>query len=143
MKRAPSIHGPRLGGLKRRQLEKLIGTTLPPSASEIYFAHWQPSSDLAAYELYARFKTTHSDYLDLARRRGLTLFSESGPIGILPTRWKQTDEFEVLPWWDPKPETPPDAAAAHVGAYGWMITKYEDEHVYVMLTDTGHAAKPP
>jgi len=85
----------------RRVVEKLLGVSLPAHAADVRYFKWQPSTDLAVYDAFIKFCALHEDCLDLVRRRGLTLFSDSGPTAHLPTAWKQSDEFERLSWWDP------------------------------------------
>jgi hypothetical protein len=124
--------------LDRRRVEKLLGVPLPAQAGDLRYYIWRPSTDLALYDAYITFRSSYAAYLDLVRRRKLILFKDGGPTAHLPTAWKQSDEFGRLQWWDPSPDTPMDAASGSVGAYGWIVAKYERGHVYVMISDSGH-----
>jgi hypothetical protein len=128
-------------GFDRRAVEKLIGASLPAQTAELRYFKWQPSTDLAVYDAYVKFRASNEDYLDFVRRRNLIFFEQSGPTAHLPTAWKQSDEIAALDWWDPGPETPPDAASGTVGVYGWVLTKYEGGCVYVVISDTGHTGE--
>jgi hypothetical protein len=130
-----------LSWLDRRRVSRLLGVALPDGASELRFLRWQPSDDLALYEAYIRFRSTGQEYHDFLRRRQLVRFEESGPTAHLPTEWKPSPEVRRIEWWDPTPGTPPDAASGRVGAYGWMLAKYERGFVYVFISDTGHGAE--
>src|SRR5262245_38729821 len=99
-----------LRGLDRRAVEKLLGVPLPGQVADLSYFKWQPSTDLAVYDAYIKFRASHEYYLDFVRRRNLIFFEESGPTAHLPSAWKQSDEIAALEWWDPTPETPPDAA---------------------------------
>jgi hypothetical protein len=129
--------GGRLRTLSQRAAEKLAGAAFPAGASDLRAVIWKPSTDLAVHDAYIRFKASHAEYLDFARRRKLEFFSDTGPSGLLPSSWKQTDEFGRLDWWTPSTATPPDAAAAPLGPYGWILAKHEDGFVYILISDTG------
>ena len=124
----------------RRAVQKLLGVPLPAQVTDLYYAKWQPSTDLALYEAYIKFKTDQEAYLDLVRRLNLILFEASGPTAHLPTHWHQSPDFNKLAWWDPSPETPVDAASGTVGIYGWILMKYERGYVYIIISDTGQTA---
>jgi hypothetical protein len=132
------VAGPHLGWRDRRHVTRVFGISVPSESLESWFALWQPSPDLALHDAYLRLTIEHSKYLDLVRDRGLATFESTGPNGLLPTGWKQSDEIAPLPWWDPTTSTPPDAASGTVGLYGWILMKHENGHAYVLLTDSGH-----
>jgi hypothetical protein len=128
------------GWLDRRRVERLLGVSLPAEAKDLRYLKWQPSTDLALYEAYIKFRAPHAAYLDLVRGRSLVMFRDSGPTAHMPTDWRQAPQLEPLEWWDPSPDTPPDAASGQVGVYGWILAKHERGHVYVFISDTGHGA---
>lgn len=122
----------------RRTAERLLGADLPKSARDVRYLHWQPSGDLAYHEALIRFDASIEDYRAFVQARGLTPFSISGPNVHLPVDWSPPPEIDTPDWWQPSPETPPDAASGRVGMYGSVIMKWENGRVYVLIVDTGH-----
>jgi hypothetical protein len=116
----------------------MIGAPLPDSAGDVRFLRWQPSTDLAYYEALIRWDSTKEEYVNFIRERGLTRFSASGPNVHLPTDWRPNPQIDNPDWWNPTPETPPDAASGMAGTFGSLAAKWEAGRVYVLLTDTGH-----
>jgi hypothetical protein len=125
------------GWLEKRAVERLLGVRLPAGATELCYARWQPSTDLALHEVCMKFRATRDDWLDLARRRGLTMFDAGRPGPYLPSRWQVSPGAPPLDFWDASPETPADAASGAMGSQGWIIAKHERDWVYVMVRDTG------
>jgi hypothetical protein len=129
--------------IDRRAVEKLFGVPLPGGVEDIKYLREQPSADLAFFEACLRFRASHDSYLELISRRDLKLFRETGPTAQLPRNWQQLEVIKPPQWWNPSDETPPDAASATIGVYGCILAKWENEYVYVIISDTGHAAQTP
>jgi hypothetical protein len=123
---------------RKRAVQKLLGVPLPSDAEDLRYVQFRVSSDLAGYDAHIRFRASRQSFLDLVRRRGLALFPESGPNAYLPRSWRLPPEWKSVDWWDAGPETPRDSASGSAGAYGWIAAKYENGHVYMMISDTGH-----
>lgn len=125
----------------RAAIESLLNAELPADASEICYARVQPSSDLAFFTAFARFKTSPQGFAELVSRAGLDPHGTGTALAILPTSWRWT-EFEP-PWWDAGSETPGESAAKPTAYNGWIAMKYEGGFAYVIVTDTGQSPPPP
>lgn len=126
----------------RRAVARMVGVALPAASRDVHYVRWQASRDLAYYEAVIRFACSKEAYLEFIRARGMTPFSVTGPNVHLPTSWEPAPDMQPLPWWTPAPVTPPDAASAAVGSDGSIVAKWESDHAYVMVTDTGHRTGP-
>lgn len=127
----------------RKQFEELYGKALPTSAKNIQFIKWKPSADLYYFVAYLKFTVSKNEFVTWIKNTGMDL-AGSGKAGsvYLPGVWKLEPELK-LPWWDAGPDTPDNAAAQSFGENGWAVAKYERGHVYVLITDTGHAQGSP
>lgn len=122
----------------RQTAERLLGSALPKSASDVRYLCWQPSGDLAYHEALVRFDASIEDYRAFVQARGLTPFSVSGPNVRLPIDWSSPPEIDAPDWWQPSANTPSDAASGQVGVYGSIAVKWENGRVYAIIVDTGH-----
>lgn len=129
--------------LDRRAAARMLGAPLPAAAGDLHFLRWQPSGDLAYWEALIRFDAPREDYLALIRQLGLAPFAASGPTVHLPIDWAPPPELSAPDWWTPSPQTPADAAAGPLGAYGSLALKWEGGRVYGRLVDTGEATPGP
>ena len=129
-----------LSALDRQAAARLVGGTLPASATNLKYLRWQPSGDLSYYEALVGWDSTREQYLEFIHERNLTTFAAIGPGVLLPIDWRPSAQIERPSWWHPTSETPGDAAAGRVGAFGSIVAKWETGRVYVMITDTGNRA---
>lgn len=130
-----------ISGSDRKQAEKLLQTQLPSGISNLSFFRWQPSSDLNYFHAYLKFDSTEQEFVALTDQLGMQT-GDAENSGHLPACWDGPTDRE-LPWWDPAPQTPSDAAARFYGVNGWIVAKYERGSTYLILTDSGHAEGTP
>jgi hypothetical protein len=126
--------------LDRRRVEGLLGLSLPDGVEDLRYLIWQPSSDLAYLEALVRFAAPDGAYQALVQALGLVPFAQSGPGVHLPIDWSPPPEVAAPDWWQPGPETPPDAAGGPLGVYGSIAAKRLPGVglVYLRIVDTGH-----
>lgn len=124
---------------KRRVIQKLLGCTLPESATDLHYFRWQPSPDLSYYIAYIKCHLSKDEFSDLSRQMMMDFHNTGGAALLyLPTSWKIVPEL-TLEWWDPDQNTPAEAAAKSFGSNGWIVAKYERDYIYVIVTDTGYS----
>jgi len=121
----------------QKKIEKLLGSTIPFKTTGLYFSKWQPNPDLYYFHAYIKLDATKSQYLKLVKtlnlgHRGQTPEADS----FLPASWNCQDE-KALAWWHASAETPIDAAAERYGVNGWIAAKFENDAIYIHITDTG------
>lgn len=132
--------------LDRRRVEGLLGVPLPEVVEDLRFLIWRPSTDLAYLEALVRFAAPDGAYEALVQSLGLVPYAESGSGVHLPIDWSPPPEVEAPDWWQPGPETPPDATGGPLGVYGSIAAKRVSGVVvglglvYLRIVDTGHRA---
>ena len=124
-------------------VEKLLGTALPSQVTNLHYFKWQLSPDLYFYEAYIKFSVSRSEFIKLMKRMKMDFYQGGkNEMGYLPTGWQSKPEVK-LDWWNPKTNTPLDAASRYFGVNGWIVAKYEEGNVYIYITDTGNATPGP
>ena len=126
----------------RRQAETLLEIELPEAIGEVHAFRWQPSGDLHYFHAYVKLIASRQDFLDLVERLRLAHRRAAESAGYLPAAWEAPRGVD-LPWWDPGADTPPDSAARAYGTNGWVVAKYEDGQIFLILTDSGAETGTP
>jgi hypothetical protein len=127
----------------QRQIEKLLDIKLPFKPGRLHFAKWQPNPDLVYFQAYIKIEATEDQYLNLIDVMSLHFRGQTPEADIyLPASWACESE-DTVSWWDPTFETPADAAARAYGVNGWIIAKYENGAVFIIVTDTGNEQGSP
>jgi len=127
----------------QRQIEKLIGVRLPFKPGRLRLAKWQPNSDLVYFHAYIKIEATEDQYLDLIDVMNLHFRGQTPEADIyLPASWA-CDIDDAPSWWHPTAETPADAVAKQYGVNGWVVAKYENGAVFIIVTDTGSESGTP
>ncbi len=122
---------------KHHTIQKLLGHSLPESATDLHYYRWQPGADLAYYVVYIKFRVTREEFVSLISQIGMDLHNKGGAAMLyLPTSWKTMPQV-ALDWWNPGADTPEDAAAKSFGVNGWIVAKYENNYAYFIVSDTG------
>ena len=127
----------------QRQIEKLLDIKLPFKPGRLHFAKWQPNPDLVYFNAYIKIEATKDQYLNLIDMMDLHFRGQTPEADIfLPASWTCESE-EPVSWWDPISESPADAGARSYGVNGWIIAKYENGAVFIIVTDTGREQGSP
>lgn len=133
-----ALGGKVFGTDDHKRVEKLLGTTLPPSAKDVKYYKYQPNITLTFYTAYIRFQASEAEYTELARRMGMEFYQdgENRYWYLLPGAW-QLEPNLSLDWWNPSMDLPENTATRSFGARGWIIAKYESGNVFIKLRDPG------
>ncbi len=119
-------------------VEELIDATLPADAADLKIHRWEPGADLAIFAVYIKFASSEADFTDLMERMNMDFHdTEGAALMFLPAAWG-TEADVRLDWWEAREETPAEAAAAAYGVNGWIVAKYEEGAVYIIVTDSGY-----
>jgi hypothetical protein len=125
---------------ERDQVEELLNTALPAQTHDLHYFKSKPSNQLDFYTVYIKFSTSRAEFLDLMKRMNMYLRTAGGEANFhLPAAWTADSPPNTIPWWNPSQTNPDDAAAKSFGTNGWIVAKYENECVYMIVTDTGFA----
>ena len=113
---------------KRRAIERVLGTTLPESISDLHYSRQKlyPNSDLNLETVYIKFRTSRQAYLDLMQELGAE-FSINPSRCTRDWHYKWPDVWSGLndlDWWDISFDNPCDVAVTPPGKTG-VIAKYE------------------
>ena len=118
------------------KVEDLIGASLPSDATDLHFHHWEPGQNLAFFAAYIKFVSSETDFNDLMERMNMDFHNTEGAaLMFLPAAWDTEQEVQ-LDWWEPGKETPAESAAAAYGKNGWIVAKFENGVVYMIVTDS-------
>ncbi len=136
--RHASVRSRRRRAGKRRAIEQALGTSLPPSASDLHYSRRKlyPNSDLNLSTVYIKFRTSRQAYLDLMQQLGAQFHknpSQSISRGTPDWHYTWPDEWRALhdlDWWDINFETTEDVAVAPPGKTR-MRAKYERGSAYI------------
>lgn len=119
------------------KVQELIGATLPAGTADLKIHRWEPSADLAIFAVYIKFASSEAEFTNLMGRMNMAFHNSGGAaLMFLPAAWG-TEADVQLDWWDAREETPVEAAAAAFGVNGWIVAKYEEGAVYIIVTDSG------
>lgn len=120
----------------KRAVEALIGTPLPEGIADFHYYRWEPGEELAIYTVYIKFSASEQAFRDLVGRLDMDLRNSGGAdLMFLPAAWEAEPDI-VLSWWDPSEDTPTESAATNFGEHGWIVAKFEDGQVYMIVTDS-------
>lgn len=124
-------------------VEKLLGTALPSQATNLYYFKWQASPGFDFDEAYIKFRVSRSEFIKLMQRMKMDFYkSGTSETGYLPTGWEAKPQLK-LHWWNPRINTPLDAAARSFAVNGRILAKYEEGNVYIKIINGGNGTPGP
>lgn len=116
---------------QQRAAESLLGTPLPDDATKVLYHLHKPGSETNLYTAYVKFQCSLSSYDVFRKRLGLKTRAEQlSPH--LPAAWALPREL-TLDWWDALQATPENSAARSLDNAGWLVAKYENKNVYLIV----------
>ncbi len=120
------------------KIEGLLNTQLPNDIHDLNYFKFKPSDQLDFYTIYIKFGTSKTKFLNLMQQMNMHLRRAGGEANLyLPAAWA-ADSSISIPWWNPSQDNPEDySAAKSFGSNGWIVAKYENESVYIIVTETG------
>jgi hypothetical protein len=131
--------------LKRYQVQQILGVALPETIDDLKYYKHQPDIAFRWYTAYIRFKASEEVYLQLMEQMEMTFIAKDTETiyrYYWPGQWKADPKLD-LEWWNPKLETPKNAAAKDFGTEGWILATYEQGYVFITAFDPAYTLQQP
>lgn len=120
---------------EQRAAEEFLETSLPNDARDVRFLYYKPGDDQDIYSAYLKFECAAGSYTAFAQQLDLKTNAEQ-LTPHLPAAWGLPRQLS-LEWWDPEQATPDNATAKSISNGGWIVAKYEHQHVYLIVEGSG------